>query len=144
MPTRLKLAYEIELLSPPLSTPTEAVVFLRSIWDNSIMNIQEQFYILFLNANNEVITWTMLNSGADKECPVFVKLAVAESLICLASKVIVAHNHPSGELTPSRADIRCTNKLYRALQLIDITLVDHVILSDKSHFSFLDNDIEIE
>jgi DNA repair protein RadC len=144
MPTNLKLIYEPIILSESITKSSDAFTFFKSIWDDELMNLQEQFYILFLNQNNEVIAWRCINTGTSNECKVFVKMAVACALLCMATSAIIAHNHPSGNVRPSKSDLFFTNKLFRALDLLDIKLLDHLILSKDKFFSFIDNDIKIE
>jgi len=107
--------------------------------------MQEQVYILYLNLDNRVIGWWCLNTGTTNETLFDIKMAVACGLNCLASKAVIAHNHPSGILKPSQSDIFISNKLFRAFNLIDIQLIDHLIISDEgTYFSFADNRIKFE
>jgi DNA repair protein RadC len=142
--TSLKLTYKQAILSKPITRSADACSFFRKVWDDELINLQEQFYILFLNQNNEVIAWRCINTGTSNECKVFIKMAVACALLCMATGAIIAHNHPSGNIQPSKGDIFCTNKLFRAFDLLDVKLLDHLILSQDGFFSFIDNDIKIE
>ncbi len=98
----------------------------------------EQFWILMLNRANRVIKKCLISQGgvagtvADPK--IIFKLALEE----LASGVILAHNHPSGNLTASQADIDLTKKLKDAGRLLDIQVLDHLIVAGQKYFSFAD------
>jgi DNA repair protein RadC len=104
-----------------------------------MLNLQEQVYVLYLNNKNEVICWRCINTGTCDTTLFDLKLALACGLNCMASKIILAHNHPSGLLKASAGDISVTKQLKKAAMLIDIQLVDHVIISRDGYFSFLDH-----
>lgn len=98
----------------------------------------EAFWILLLNRANRVIKKHQVSQGgvagtvADPK--IIFKVAVEE----LASGIILAHNHPSGNLAASQADIDLTKKLKESGKLLDIQVLDHLIIGDKSYFSFAD------
>jgi DNA repair protein RadC len=98
----------------------------------------EAFWILLLNRANRVIKKHQISQGgvagtvADPK--IIFKIAVEE----LASGIILAHNHPSGNLTASQADIDLTKKLKESGKLLDIQVLDHIIIAGKKYFSFAD------
>lgn len=102
---------------------------------------QEAFYVLFLNRNNEVKSERMFFRGGVASTIIDPRLVYREAVHQLASGIILAHNHPSGNLTPSRADIESTKKLVAAGNLFDIHVLDHLIVSSTGYYSFLDNDL---
>lgn len=112
-----------------------------SIWNRGLIELQEQVYVLFLNGNNEVITWRCINTGTNSESLFDIKLALCVALNCMASKMIVSHNHPSGFLHPSRDDINITKRIKSAGNILDIPVADHLIVNRVNYFSFLDNDL---
>jgi DNA repair protein RadC len=143
--SQLRISYNENVLSASLCNSKSVGNFFMQIWDKSRINIQEQVYILYLNLDNRVIGWWCLNTGSTNQTIFDIKLAVACGLNCLASKAMIAHNHPSGILKPSQSDILITNKLYKALKMFDIQLIDHLILCDKmDYFSFADNRVNFE
>ncbi len=142
--SQLKLSYAEKIQSSPILCSKDSYNFFMKVWDKGLLSLQEQFCVIYLNNNNEVISWRCITSGSDTETSTFVKLTISIGLICMANKVIVAHNHPSGNLAPSKQDIFITNKLYKAFALIDILLLDHLIVSRTNYFSFIDNSIVIE
>ncbi len=99
---------------------------------------QEIFYVLFLNRNHEIESEKEIFRGGIASTIVDPKLVFREAIHRLASSIIVAHNHPSGNLKPSQADIQITQKLKQGSQLFDINLLDHLIISRKGYFSFAD------
>lgn len=101
----------------------------------------EEFWVLFLNRSNKIIEKRKVGQGGISATVVDSRLIVKLAINNLASGVIVAHNHPSGNLTPSESDKQITQKLSDALDFFDINLIDHVIVSNDSYFSFAEEDL---
>jgi DNA repair protein RadC len=101
--------------------------------------LYEEFWILFLNRSNRVISRMKLSQGGISGTVTDVRLAMKKAIECLASGIIVCHNHPSGNLNPSESDSKITQKIKEAGNLLDIQLLDHLIISDKDYYSFADN-----
>jgi DNA repair protein RadC len=101
--------------------------------------LHEEFWILFLNRSNKVINRMKLSQGGISGTVTDVRLVMKEAIECLASGIIVCHNHPSGNLNPSESDSKITQKIKVAGNLMDIQLLDHLIISDKDYYSFADN-----
>jgi DNA repair protein RadC len=101
--------------------------------------VHEEFWILFLNRSNKVITRMKLSQGGLSGTVTDVRIVMKKAVECLASGIIVCHNHPSGNLNPSEADTKITQKIREAGNLMDIQLLDHLIISDKDYYSFADN-----
>jgi len=99
---------------------------------------QEVFHVLFLNRNNVVIGDKSLFRGGVSATVVDPKVVFREALAHLASSIIVAHNHPSGSLAPSRADEDITRQLVAAGKLLEITVLDHLIVTSHGYYSFAD------
>ena len=108
---------------------------LRKMWDAQLMNIQEQFCVLFLNNANEVVGFRCLSTGGLTATSIDLRILFSIACKSLSSAIIIAHNHPSGTLKASKADIDITHKIKRAGEMLDINLLDHVILTDKSFVS---------
>lgn len=111
---------------------------LRTAWDNNRIDLIEEFKILLLDNKNSCLGISHISVGGMTQCPVDTKIVFATALKATAKQIILAHNHPSGNLTPSREDIAITEKLVSAGKLLDISVVDHLILSSKSYRSFAD------
>lgn len=99
----------------------------------------EEFWVLLLNKSNKIIDRIKVSQGGVGGTVVDPKLVLKHAVERLASAVIVVHNHPSGNPQPSDKDIALTEKLKNAAQLFDITLLDHVIVTDGECYSFADN-----
>jgi DNA repair protein RadC len=103
--------------------------------------LHEEFWILFLNRSNKVISRMKLSQGGISGTVTDVRLVMKKAIECLASGIIVCHNHPSGNLNPSESDTKITQKIKEAGNLMDIQLLDHLIISDKDYYSFADNGV---
>jgi len=101
----------------------------------------EEFWMLLLNRANHVIKTESLSKGGINGTVVDVRLISKSAIETNASGVILAHNHPSGNLKPSNEDLQLTKKIKAALNLFDISLLDHLIIGDKAYFSFGDEGI---
>ncbi|MGE5421248.1 MAG: RadC family protein [Chloroflexota bacterium] len=99
----------------------------------------EEFWILFLNRSNRVISRMKLSQGGVSGTVTDVRMVMKRAVECLASGIIVCHNHPSGNLNPSDSDSRITQKIKDAGNIMDIQLLDHLIITDREYFSFADN-----
>jgi DNA repair protein RadC len=98
----------------------------------------EEFWILYLNRGNKVLGKEKMSSGGVSGTVVDIKVLLRNAIQRLSSAIIVAHNHPSGTLRPSNADIQLTKKLQEGAKLMDIRLLDHLILTDAGYYSFAD------
>jgi DNA repair protein RadC len=96
----------------------------------------EEFHVLYLDKKNRLICDAMMGRGTVDHCPVYVREVVKRALELDASAVILAHNHPSGDSTPSQADVEMTRTLRDALQTIGLVLHDHVVVGSAGNKSF--------
>ncbi len=99
----------------------------------------EEFWILYLNRSNKVISRMKLSQGGISGTVIDVRLILKKAVECLASGIILCHNHPSGNLNPSEADTKITKKIREAGTYLDVQLLDHLIISEKDYYSFADN-----
>lgn len=114
----------------------KAYQLLLSSWDINIIELQEEFKILLLNRANEALGIYPLSKGGITGTVVDLRLIFAVALKCNASGLILSHNHPSGKLIPSDADVSLTRKIKKCADLLDIGLIDHIILSKAGYYSF--------
>jgi DNA repair protein RadC len=98
----------------------------------------EEFWVIMLNRANRLLKKHQISLGGVHGTVADPKIIFKTALESLASGIIVAHNHPSGNLTPSQQDIDLTKKLKEAGKLLEIQLLDHVIIAGKNYFSFAD------
>lgn len=101
----------------------------------------EEFWILFLNNANYVIQESQISKGGITGTLVDVRLLLREALEVGAVAMILAHNHPSGTLTPSKADRELTKKIQRGAEVMDIKILDHLIITSDDYFSFADQNL---
>ncbi|MVM41393.1 DNA repair protein RadC [Spirosoma sp. HMF3257] len=101
----------------------------------------EEFWILLMNRANEILRPVQISTGGISGTVADPKLIFKQAIEHLASSLILFHNHPSGNLMPSQADKDLTKKLRDAGRLLDIPVLDHLIFTDKSYFSFADEGI---
>lgn len=120
-----------------VTTSRDAFNLLRDIWNDQI-ELYESFFVLFLNKANKVLGFRCISTGGVSGTVVDPKAVFQASLLMNASSIIVAHNHPSGLLTPSEADRKITEKLKSAGCFLEITVLDHLIVCDDSYYSFAD------
>jgi len=125
-------------LRPKVTCSRDAYVILYNHWNADRMEHVEQFKVLLLNTACRVLGIYELSTGGISSTIVDVRLIFAATLKASATNIILAHNHPSGNLQPSQQDILLTNKTIQAGKLLDIKVADHVILSTEGYYSFAD------
>ncbi|MES2373850.1 MAG: JAB domain-containing protein [Bacteroidota bacterium] len=103
-----------------------------------LINIQELFVVLYLNRSNKIIGIYSASKGGITGTVADIRLILSVGLKCLATAMIISHNHPSGSLTPSPQDEHLTAKIKQAAELMEIRLLDHVIIIAENgrFFSF--------
>ncbi len=111
--------------------------FLK-VWDKNKLEFQEEFKVLLLNRGNRVTGVYEASSGGMTGTVADPRLILAAAIKGLAVSIILSHNHPSGALTPSRADEELTAKIKEAAKYLDIKVLDHVIITSEGYYSFAD------
>ncbi|MBO9681961.1 MAG: JAB domain-containing protein [Flavisolibacter sp.] len=124
---------------PVLNKSDDVYALLLEIWDRDQLQIREDFKVILLNHNSRVLGIYNHTSGGIAGTVCDVRLIMASALKSLATGIVLAHNHPSGNLEPSKADRFLTAKLADACRLFDISLLDHFIISKESYYSFSKN-----
>ncbi|MFK7102216.1 JAB domain-containing protein [Flavobacterium oreochromis] len=114
--------------------------FIRQFYGDD-MEIYESVFILLLNNANDTIGYAKISQGGIVGTVVDVRLILKYAVEGLAFGVILAHNHPSGKIMPSEADISLTKKVKNALDCLDILLLDHIILTSNNYYSFADENV---
>ncbi len=133
----LKLTYKKAAHPFKITNGNEAYYYLKSIWDKNLIDIQEQFYVLFLNQKKEVICWRCLHTGTMNTALIDKRLLFGYAYGCMASAIIIAHNHPSGHVKPSKGDYSLTREMISVSKVIGIDLLDHLVISRDGYYSFL-------
>jgi DNA repair protein RadC len=123
---------------PLIKSSADTSRLLREIWNENKLEMQEEFKVLFLNRGNRVIGVYDASSGGICGTVADPRLILAAALKSLAVSLILSHNHPSGNLKPSRADEELTQKIKAAASFHDIQVLDHIIITAETYFSFAD------
>jgi DNA repair protein RadC len=123
---------------PKVNDSKDCYNLFRQLWVDGKLNLVEQFKMLFLNRANRVVGFLEVSSGGITGTVADPRIILVGALKVLACSIVLAHNHPSGNLSPSRADEELTKKIKHACNYHDIKLLDHIIISDESYFSFAD------
>jgi len=123
---------------PHISTSKDAYDLLLSIWDDNKIDFVEQFKVLFLNKANKVLGVYEVSTGGISGTVADPRVIFVAALKANACAIIISHNHPSGNLKPSRQDEELTQKIKHAGEFLDIKLLDHVIVCSEGYYSFTD------
>lgn len=136
--TSFKIKYELRAQPIPIRDSQDAAMMLKSIWDHELINVQEQLAGLYMNAREEAIGFRLISTGKINTTAPDIPLILSCGLLSRASALILAHNHPTGDVTPSRQDIRLTQQLCKTVSLVGMELWDHIILSELGWHSMAD------
>jgi DNA repair protein RadC len=121
-----------------ISNANDSAEFIKQFYQGDI-EIYESFFLLLLNNNNQTIGYAKISQGGVTSTVVDVKIIAKYVVDSLATGIILAHNHPSGNLNPSSADISITSKVKEAMKLFDVAVLDHIILTADNFYSFANN-----
>ena len=127
-----------EIQKTKITTSESAYSVIKKFYFDDI-NIYESFFILLLNKANNTTGFAKISQGGTAGTVVDIKIIAKYAVESLSSSVIICHNHPSGNIKPSEADINITKKIKDALLLLDISLTDHIIITENDFYSFADN-----
>ena len=141
---------EIQLVYKPVIRPSQRLKIgqasdvykmLLDSWDMDSIDIVEQFKIVLLNRANKVLGVSLISTGGLSGTVVDLKVVFAIALKGGATSLVLSHNHPSGNLKPSGADIAITKRIKDVGKILDIDIVDHLILSTEGYYSFAEEGI---
>jgi len=118
---------------PVISNWTSLLDYCRSLL---LGKKKEEFHLLFLNSKNELIADEKQQTGTVNHAPVYPREVISRALELGASAIILVHNHPSGDPTPSPADIKVTRDIVQAGKGVSVTIHDHLIIGGERHYSF--------
>ena len=125
--------------APVIITSTDAAALFLEAFNRNTMALQEQFLVMYLNRANRVLGVFKASNGGITGTVADPRLILGTALKIAAVSLVLAHNHPSGNLKPSRADQELTTKIKEAAKFMDIQLLDHLILDPTGgYFSFAD------
>lgn len=121
-----------------ISSSKDAEQFIRQFYGDDLQ-VYESFFLLLLNQANETVGYAKISQGGIAGTVVDVKIIAKYVVDTLSQAVVLAHNHPSGNIRPSQADENITTRIKATLNLFDCKVLDHIILTADNYFSFQDN-----
>jgi DNA repair protein RadC len=142
MVSEIELVYKSKVKASErlqIKSSKDAYFLLKSCWDQGKIEYFEQFKILFLNNSLKVLGLYEMSSGGITGTTVDLRMIFSAALKANANSIMIAHNHPSGNTKPSEADKYTTTKIRQAGELLDIKLMDHLIITSESYYSFTDD-----
>ncbi|MCV2486501.1 JAB domain-containing protein [Flavobacterium sp. SH_e] len=139
--SEIELIYKSKIKTserPQIKSSKDAYLLLKSSWDQGKIDYFEQFKILFLNNSFKVLGLYEMSSGGITGTIVDLRMIFSAALKANATNIMITHNHPSGNTNPSEADKHMTAKIRQAGELLDIKLLDHLIITSETYYSFAD------
>ena len=139
----LELHYKRPLFSDMvhIKNSDDAYRYIRNSIDTGLINHKEYFWIIPMTRSNRILGLLEVSSGKTDATIVSFKTIAQGCLLANASSCILIHNHPSGNLNPSACDKHITTRAVEMLNLIEVTLLDHFIITQEDYFSFADNNL---
>ncbi|HEX5170955.1 MAG TPA: JAB domain-containing protein [Cyclobacteriaceae bacterium] len=137
----IQLTYKSKVkpsLRPKISCSRDCENILRKYWDEDRIEFVEQFKVLLLNRAHKVLGLYEVSTGTTAHTVADPRLIFVAAIKANACAVILAHNHPSGNLNPSQADMDLTKKMKEAGRFLEVSVLDHIILTTEAYFSFAD------
>ncbi|MBC8986693.1 JAB domain-containing protein [Pedobacter sp. N36a] len=140
--SEIKISYQPKFKAserPQISCSKQGYEIMKVHWNVNTIAFQEEFKIFLLNRNNRLLGVYHVGTGGMSGVFVDAKLVFCAALKAVASSIILFHNHPSGNLKPSTADIQITNRLIQIGKFMDMPILDHIIITpDDGYYSFAD------
>lgn len=122
-----------------LSSAEAVATYARSnIYPEGTIQYVEQFFVLLLDRQNQLYAFKQISSGGVSATFTDPKLIFQTALLCHATQIILVHNHPSGNIQPSNNDLQMTKRLKEVGELLELPVLDHVIITEESYYSFAD------
>lgn len=128
-----------QAIKPQIRSSLEAYEIIKKYWNPDHLELHEEFKVIFLNQANRVLGIYDLAKGGISQCAVDVRLIFSVALKVNSSGIMIVHNHPSGNLTPSVADTTITRQIKDIGVLMHIPLLDHLIITKEGYYSFADH-----
>lgn len=123
---------------PQICNSRQSADLLRAVWNMDEMELREAFKMLLLNGSNRVMGVYHGFFGGVSSTIADVRLLLTVALKANVHRIVISHNHPGGNIKPSDADVRLTNKVKDTASFFDIELLDHIILTSEAYLSFAD------
>lgn len=123
---------------PKITTSVDAYEILQKIWNRDKIELVEEFKVLFLNRSNKVLGVLDASSGGITGTVADPRIILTAAIKANAVGIVLSHNHPSGSVKPSRVDEELTVKIREAARFLDMTVLDHIIITSEGYYSFAD------
>jgi len=123
---------------PKITTSVDAYEILQKIWNRDKIELVEEFKVLLLNRSNKVLGVLDASSGGITGTVADPRIILTAAIKANAVGIVLSHNHPSGSVKPSRADEELTVKIREAARFLDMTVLDHIIITSEGYYSFAD------
>lgn len=139
--TEVRLIYSSKISAserPQVRCSTDVIKLFRESWDKETIELYEQCKLMLLNRANKVLGIAQISQGGISGTVTDVRIILQYALKANASGIILCHNHPSGNMEPSESDIKITSKLKEAAMVHDISLLDHLIITNEGYYSIAD------
>lgn len=135
---RLSYVSDYSVEHPKISMSADIARFIRSTYADGEIEYRECFNVVYLNKANKILGFQTISEGGTSECLVDSKMIFAGALLANAHCIVLCHNHPSGTLKPSPQDDNLTTKIVTAAKYLDMSVIDHVIVTSDSFYSYRD------
>lgn len=136
---RFSIRYKVQEKLLTVFDPSDAAKILYSSWDPDLINIQEQTAALYLNHRFQALAFQPISTGNLRSSSLDLPLLLIHGLLTRAHYIVIAHNHPSGDPTPSKQDIRLTQQVQKSISLVGMELYDHIILAKEGWHSMAES-----
>lgn len=123
---------------PSINRSADAHKVFMEKWDENNLYLIEEFKLMLLNRGNRVLGVVAVSSGGMTGTVADPRIILRYAILAGATSIVLAHNHPSGNLKPSQADGALTQKIKHACQFVDISVMDHIIVNGEGYFSMAD------
>ncbi|MBK8501971.1 MAG: JAB domain-containing protein [Saprospiraceae bacterium] len=139
--SEIKLTYRRKSTGIKITSSKDIDRLLRSYWDVHTIDYYESFVVVYLSRSNEVLGIHKIADGSLDACLVDIRKIMQGALLSNSASIILAHNHPSGNLKPSNQDIKLTSEIKKAGEILKIQVLDHLIITSVSYLSLADEGI---
>ena len=139
--SEVQMSYKSKVKTSELEKITssrDSYLLLKDLYSDDHIEYIEQFIILLINRANKVLGWVKISQGGITGTIADPRIIFQAALMSNATSIILSHNHPSGNKNPSSADIDLTRKVHAGGKMLDITVMDHLIITTDGYYSFAD------
>jgi len=123
---------------PRINSSTDAYRIFKQIWNDETMDYNEDFWVLLISRAGRVLGAYQISKGGLHGTVADIRVIFAVAIKSSATSIIISHNHPSGNVSPSELDRELTKRISKAGDILDIKVLDHVILCRDHYYSFAD------